>query len=217
MFYGGAKEDLPRRRTRENIGYAYSFDGYHFIRYGGNPVAGKEAEPNAASFSEVHALYEAPFVYVFNTIRYLDPRKAPLATAIKDPTRIEDLGVQILVTRRPFRLAMPILNQRLLESRTTTDFSDCPPVALDAVTQVSLTAECRYAPGATAAMRIHVRSSFDGAAYDTSDVFTFENELLPGALARKTVQIPVGPRFIKVLVENPDRQQSVANVHVTQR
>ena len=45
MFYGGAKRYEPRMLTRESIGYAYSFDGYHFFKYARNPVARQEACP----------------------------------------------------------------------------------------------------------------------------------------------------------------------------
>jgi hypothetical protein len=215
MFYGGAKEDKPRRRTRESIGYAYSFDGFHFIKYGGNPVASRDAEPNAASFSEVHCLYEPPFIYIYNTIRYLDPTKAPLANDAINAAEIEDLGVQILATERPFRLAMPLLSRESLPARSRTQLSDCPAVSLDGVSQVSLTVECRYAPGAQAGMRFHVRSSADGTAYDTTDLFTFENDFRPGDVGRKTVELKAGARFIKVLLENMDSEHNLSGVRIT--
>src|SRR5262249_11404282 len=100
MFYGGAKEYKPRRLTMESIGYAYSLDGYNFIKYGGNPVASREASPNAAAFAEVHALFEPPFIYVFHTLRYIEPEKALQPGGID----VEDLGVEILAMEKSFHL-----------------------------------------------------------------------------------------------------------------
>ena len=64
MFYGGTKLLGPRL---ESIGYAYSFDGLKFFKFGGNPVAARQANPNAAAFAEVHAIMEPPFIYLYHT------------------------------------------------------------------------------------------------------------------------------------------------------
>ena len=69
-FYGGVKAYEPRMLSRESIGYAYSFDGYNWIKYGLNPVATRDANPNAASFAELRTIWEPPFIYVYHTLRY---------------------------------------------------------------------------------------------------------------------------------------------------
>lgn len=210
IFYGAAKEYKPRMLTRESIGYAYSFDGTHFIKYGGNPVARREANPNAAAFSEVHTLFEPPFVYAFHTLRYIDEQKAPMGRS-----NIEDLGVQVLAFQPSFRLPMPVLNLNSLAGGASTKLADCPPISLESVFHVSLTAEASYAQGARAGMRVRVRSSPDGMDFDTADVQVFENDFRPGARCVKTVDLNARVRFIKVIVENLDKSSSLSNVKIT--
>ena len=136
IFYGGAKEYQPRILTRESIGYASSADGFHFTRYGGNPVAAREAEPNMASYSEVHTLFEPPFVYAFHTIRYVDPKMAP----VPGGTGIEDLGVQILAPDSAFSIAIPAVVGRTLAAGAATDLRQSPRISLSLASHVSLTA-----------------------------------------------------------------------------
>ncbi len=57
--------------------------------------------------------------------------------------------------------------------------------------------------------------SFDGINYDTSDLLTFDDEVKPGQLSRKTFELDTKVRFIKVLVENLDESESVSNVKIT--
>ncbi|MBM4046958.1 MAG: hypothetical protein FJ279_17785, partial [Planctomycetes bacterium] len=159
-FYGGAKEYVPRRETRESIGYAYSFDGFNFIKYGGNPVAAREADPNMAAFAEVHTLFEPPFIYAYHTIRYVDPKAVPFSKG--RTTVFEDLGVQVLVMQTPFSLPMPALVKDWLSAGVCTELSDSPAIALSNVSKASLTAECECASSAQAGLRVHVRSSPDG-------------------------------------------------------
>jgi hypothetical protein len=211
ILYGGAKEYVPRRLTQESIGYAYSTDGFHFIKYGGNPVGLREASPNAAAFAEVHALFEPPFVYAFHTLRYVNPEAAPIPGGI----RTEDLGVEVLVTQKPFRLPVPILERESLPARTTTKISDCPPVSLNGASQVSLVVEGLYGTMAKAGLRVHVRSSVDGIAYDTVDLLAFEDDFRPGTVGRKTVEFKSSAPFIKAFVENLDSAQSVTQIKLT--
>jgi len=110
LFYGGTKLYAPRRLSRESIGYAYSFDGYNWVKYGLNPVVTREACPNLACFAEVHAIFESPFIYLYHTIRYKGPLRQGQGDTY-DGYKVdlksylyEDLGVQVLVTRRPFSL-----------------------------------------------------------------------------------------------------------------
>jgi len=213
LFYGGAKEYLPRIQTRESIGYAWSLDGLRFVRYGGNPVAAREAQPNAAAFAEVHTLFEPPFVYAYHTLRYVDPKQVPLAG--KRTSALEDLGVQVLVMQRPFRLAMPVLTRETLAAGAATELPDCPTVCLSGATAISLTVECAYASTALKGLRVHVRSSADGMHYDTADVLTFDNDFQAGGVGRKTVGLDITARFIKLWVENLDQSAPCRNLKLT--
>ena len=196
-FYSGVKWE-----KLESIGYAYSFDGYNFIKYSGNPVAPRENSPDTSAFAEIHALYEPPFHYVYNTQRYYSRRG-------------EYLGVQILVNQRPFSLRMPVLNIESLDSGKTTSLADSPPVSLSHITRLALTVECTYGKKAKKPIRIHVRASYDGTKYDTADLYTLDNDLRPGQLTRKTFQLDSKVRFIKVLVENTDQSQNVSDVKIS--
>jgi hypothetical protein len=146
MFYGGTHLYGPRL---ESIGYAYSLDGYNFIKYLRNPVAVRQANPNAAAFAEVHAIIEPPFIYLYHTLRYEERNN-------KSFPWFEDLGVQVLVTQRPFSLDMPVLNIESLDGGKTTTLADSPPVSLGHITRLALTAECTYGAGAEKPIRIHV-------------------------------------------------------------
>ncbi|HIJ52486.1 MAG TPA: hypothetical protein HPP66_04950 [Planctomycetes bacterium] len=206
MFYGGTHLYGPRL---ESIGYAYSLDGYNFIKYLRNPVAVRQANPNAAAFAEVHAIIEPPFIYLYHTLRYekLGSKSFPWT---------EDLGVQVLVTQRPFSLDMPVLNIESLGIGKTTRLDSSPPISLGHITRLALTAECTYGTGdAEKPIRIHVRGSCDGLKYDTTDLYSFDNDFKPGRTARKTVELEPKVGFIKVLVENPGRTVSDIRVIAT--
>ncbi len=211
MFYGGAKEYVPRRLTQESIGYAYSLDGEHFIKYGGNPVALRGSSPNAAAFAEVHAFFEPPFVYAYHTLRYIDPKEA-----IKPGDFLtEDLGVEVLVTQSAFILPVPVLVQDSLAALSTTKLSECPPISLNGASRVTLVAHADYETGAKAGMRVHIRSSVDGMNYDSADLFTFDNDFQPGTTGQKTVALEAHGPFIKAFVENLDGTHAISHVRVT--
>ena len=212
MFYGGAKLYRPRILTRESIGYAYSFDGRRFTKYGRNPVAAREAQPNAAAFAEVHAIFEPPFVYLYHTLRYKKPWRPEQMDRFPS---VEDIGVQVLAVQRPFSLSMPVLSRKTLAAKTTTPLIDSPPICLSNVTRVSLTAACRYRPEAAKGIRLHLRSSPDGLDYDTADFCTLDNAFTPGRLCRKTFPLDAKVRFLKVTVENLDESESVSDIEVT--
>jgi len=214
MFYGGAKLFRPRILTRECIGYAYSFDGVNFTKYGRNPVATREAEPNAAAYAEVHSIIEPPFIYVYHTLRYKKPWRDRFRPQFPG---VEDLGVQVLVMQRPFSLDVPVLNLASLKAGATTSLSSdlSPAVALGHVSRAALTAECTYAEQSKRGIRLHVRSSPDGLKYDTADSYTFDSVFRPGRTCQKTFDLETNARFVKVLVENLDTSQSVSNVRIT--
>jgi hypothetical protein len=211
MFYGGSKEYVPRRLTRESIGYAYSTDGMHFTKYGGNPVALREADPNAAAFAEVHCFFEPPFIYLYHTLRYVDPAKSFMPGDID----VEDLGVEVLATQPDFSLPVPALTRESLAAKTSTQLGEVMPIAVKGAARVNLVAEGTYENGAKAGLRVHVRSSIDGMSFDTTDLMSFDSDVQAGTIGRKTVPLPNPGPFIKVIVENLDGAHSISNVKVT--
>ena len=212
MFYGGAKLYSPRRRTRESIGYAYSLDGYNFVKYGLNPVVNRQSNPNVASFSEVHAIFEAPFIYLYHTTRYKPP--FDLSTSYRTFGN-EEIGVQVLATQETFTLDMPVLNLDTLAPKATTYLIDCPAISLSTIRRVALTAECVFDKKARKGLRIYTRSSYDGLSYDTTDLYTFDLDCKAGQTVRETFELDTKVRFIKLLITNRDSSKSVSNVKVT--
>ena len=197
IFYGGTKWE-----KLESIGYAYSLDGYHFVKYSGNPVAPREKNPDASAFAEVHALWEPPFYYVYHTLRYISKGG-------------EDLGVQILATETPFRLAMPVLSIDCLAAGAPIDLTACPPISLERTSDLALTVECAYHVDAKGGMKVHVRASCDGMNYDTEDLYAFDIPCVPGGRVSKTVELNSKVMFIKAVVENLDEERNITNVKVT--
>ncbi len=205
MFYGGAEFFGPRL---EHVGYAYSKDGYNFIKHSKNPIVSRFENPNAASFSEVHVIMDVPFIYLYHTLRYerLDGHDYPW---------VEDIGVQVLATQRPFSLEMPVINLDTLKAGQKTSLDDSTPLCLGNINDISITAECTYSKNAKKPITIHIVSSPDGMKYDTTDLFTFDNDFKPGKTARKTLYLDKKVRYIKVTVENTDQSQSVSDVNIT--
>jgi len=212
LFYGGATIHPERIRTQESIGYAFSTDGYRFAKHPGNPVARREANPNAAAFAEVHAIYEPPLVYLYHTLRYLTPRTP--ADEKRFPS-VENLGIQVLATSRPFEIEMPILQRESLGPKTTTPALDSPPVSLDGIHRATVTVECIYPPKATKGIRVHVLPSSDGLHWKPPIVFS--TGCKPGQTSRTTLPLDRSERFVIILAENPDPAESVAKVDVTVR
>jgi len=200
IFYGGTKWE-----KLESIGYAYSSDGYNFIKYSGNPVAPREKNPDASAFAEVHALWEPPFYYLYHTLRYISSGEA----------FVEDLGVQILATETPFRLTMPALSIDSLGAGRSSELTVCPPISLEHISDVALTVECTYHANAKKGLKAHVRASCDGISYDTEDLCVFDIPFAPGQKVSKTVELDAKVMFIKVIVENLDEAYDITNVKVT--
>ncbi len=199
IFYSGTKWE-----KLESIGYAYSYDGFNFTKYAGNPVAPRENEPGTSAYAEIHALWESPFYYLFHTLRY-----------ISDGGESEHLGVQVMATQRPFSFRMPVLNLESLGAGRTTTLEDSLRISTGNITRLALTIEGTYSRTARNPLRIHLRSSADGMNFDTTDLYTFDHALQPGQTSRKTVELEPKVQFIKIIVENPDRSQSVSDVKVT--
>ena len=214
MFYGGAKIYRPRIATRESIGYAYSTDGINFVKYCRNPVAARHAEPNASAYAEVHAIIEQPFIYLYHTLRYVKPWRPRFE---KRFPRVEDLGVQVLITKRPFSLDVPVGQLASLGGGKTAPESvkNARAIPLSNATRGAITVECTFGKKADAPLRLHVLSSPDGLKYDTDDLHTFDLPAKADKTCRKTFTFSADVRFIKVLVENRSKSEPVSNVKVT--
>jgi hypothetical protein len=210
LFYGGAKLFPNRAQTRESIGYAYSFDGYNFAKYGRNPVATPEAVPNAGSFSEVHTVFEPPFIYLYHTLRY---KTAPPGDE-KDFPDVEDIGMTVLATQTPFRIDMPALSVESLGPGQTTSLERCTVLSVSNVGLLAVTTESTFHTAVQKGTRLHVRSSYDGLGYDSVDLYTYDIEARPGKTVRKTVEFSPKVKFIKLLIENLDDAQRVSNLKV---
>jgi hypothetical protein len=212
IFYGGCTPHPDRIQSRESIGYAYSLDGLRFTKYAGNPVAPREANPNASAFAEVHSIIEPPFVYLYHTLRYMKPwrpRDKELFPAL------EDLGVQVLVTQRPFSLDMPLFQQPSVAAQATTSEIDCPPLCLKNIRQAAVVVDCAYSPKATKGIRIHVRASQDGLSYAETDLQQVIPDFQPGQPSHTTLKLDLPPPYIKVFIENLDPAQSTGEASVT--
>lgn len=212
LFAGGAKIHPVRIRSQESIGYAFSTDGYHFRKHPGNPVAPREAIPNTAALAEVHALIEPPFVYLYHTLRYREPRRPE--DQAKFPN-LEDLGIQVLALERPFQLKMPMLRRETLGPKIITTLTDCPPLCLADVTQAEILVECTYGPRARQGIRVHVRTSEDGLRWSETDALTFDLDSRAKGISHASRAVKPKPRFLKVLIENRDATESASGVTVT--
>jgi hypothetical protein len=205
LFYGGAKQHPMRIRSLESIGYAFSRDGVHFTPHVDNPVARREANPDASAFAEVKCLIEPPFVYLYHTLRYLSS---------EDPG-IEDLGVQVLAMDTPFRLSMPLVRTARLPPAARTELSACPPLSLERLTDLAISVGGVCQGDAGAGLRLHLLASHDGIDYDTEAYHALDIACSPGARCRRTAPVPMGPMFVKAVVENLSPQGDATEVSVT--
>ena len=210
-FYGGSRTHPNRMLTREDLGYAYSFDGFKWIKYGLNPVARLDNCPPIASFAEVHTIMELPFIYIYHTQRYTQP--CTINGKHRNPAD-EDIGVQVLVTQTPFSLNMPLLNLDTLTPAKTITLDSTPALNLSYITRLAITAECKFNQTATKGLRLHIRSSYDGINYETEDLYTLDIDPQPGRLARKAFVVDTSVKFIKVIPENLDPAKNIMNLKI---
>jgi hypothetical protein len=127
----------------------------------------------------------------------------------------EDLGVQVLVMQRPFNFEMPVLQIESLGHGQRSTLAQCPPICIGNVSGVAITAEVTYTDSAATPIRVHIVSSPDGLTYDTSALAWFDIDCVPGKTARKTLDLHTNTRYIKVMVENPDRSETASQIKVT--
>ena len=218
-FYGGTKwERQPTewKSAFESIGYAASIDGTTFTKHVDNPVVPRERSADASALSEVHCLWEAPYYYLFHTLRFI----------LKDTRKGfgEYIGMHTVATRSNFRISMPLISISSLDPGQTTPldnrFGDskkleglgCPPVSLEPARSVSITCGCTYSQAAAAALRIHVKSSWDGMVFDTEDLCSIDMPCRPGVATSMTRKIEAEVLFIKLQIENLDSNNPVTDI-----
>ena len=123
-------------------------------------------------------------------------------------------SLYVLPIKEGALVAIEMLSLTTLTSRATSTLTDCLEVDLNQIDKLAITIKCAYDTAATQGMKVHIRSSTDGINFDTDDLYTFDNDIVPGGVGRKTITIEPDVRFVKVLVENPDANP-ITNVRVT--
>jgi predicted GH43/DUF377 family glycosyl hydrolase len=214
LFYSATPRVSDRRGALESIGYAYSFNGLDWHKYGFNPVVNHKSEANVSSYSEVHTIFEPPFIYLYHTLRY---EKLPEHAKEREGFPwLEDLGVQVLVTQRPFSLDMPILTKEVIHPLQVTTFSaaDSKTISLGSVERASLSVSCHFSEKAARGLRVHMRASPNGEEFDSVDIAAFEVPVMPGKNVQQSFKLDPSFRFQKVLIENLDKSENVSDVKV---
>jgi predicted GH43/DUF377 family glycosyl hydrolase len=202
MFYGATERLGPRT---EHIGYAYSFDGFEFFKFGANPVASRHVAANTAAFAEVHSIIDPPFIYLYHTLR-------PEYSSGRRFGWDENLGVQILVTQAQYCFDMPVLNVDLLASGKSTKIDDSAPIPVGCVGASAITVECTFGDKTDNHLSIGIRSSHDGINYDTVDLNRFHLSPTPVKKVRGTFGLNTNVRFVKVVVEHSNYNKSTSMI-----
>ena len=116
-----------------------------------------------------------------------------------------------------------VLEKDALTPGAVTEYADSyPAISLESGRSVTLTAECDYDTGAVRPAELRVFTSYDGTHWDTEEQRDRTGEpvfgcipLIDGQTSRRTRDIRVGGRFIKVRIFNPDPDHGIRNVKVT--
>ena len=161
-----AKGGFPKRRRlqsthlrrslqsveHEEIGFAYSMDGVHFVKSIYNPVSPLANNPLLSAMAEAHVHVESPFYYVYHTLRWNPNANAfggendvPFAGPTTPYNGREEIGVQILTMKRDFgTITWPALNWENLDANVyglAGAQVHSAPLLRDAVGEISLTME----------------------------------------------------------------------------
>ena len=115
-----------------------------------------------------------------------------------------------------------VLQQPALEPGETTSLADCyPAISLEPGGLLALTAECVYPPAAAFPAVIHIHTSYDGEHWDTVEATDAAGRPLfgalpvtPGQTVRRTRDVALCARFVKVTVENTDPDCGLHDVKV---
>lgn len=113
------------------------------------------------------------------------------------------------------KTATEVLTEAIIALATTTVIGDCDSIDLSGgPPTLTLTVEATYNAGAILGIRIHVRTSFDDADWDSIDWDVWNPSFTAGATIRQTMHYDSSPMYVRVLVENLDAAQSVTDVAV---
>jgi len=157
---------------------------------------------------------------------YLYSHVSPLLTEAGMGYVVYDCGepnvfglARIPLIGRPYNT---ILERPTLRPGESTEIADCyPAICLEAGQVLTLTVEGIYDDSASAGLETHVYTSYDGEQWDTEEQKDNADNpafgalpVTPGKAVRQTKDIPLGARFVKVTVENPDPSCPVTDVKV---
>ena len=209
-IYGGTKATKV-----ESLGYAWSFDGMEWHKYGANPIIPLNRIPDGSGFAEVHCYVEGSYIYVFHTLRYFTGKGTARGLGSFPDWQTEDLAVQVLTIDPKFKISFPVLMLDSLGPKQSSRIEACLPIGLEAASTLAISTECKYDSNAKAGLRLHVRGSEDGVNCDTVDLYTLDIPLQAGETVKKTVQLRPGVKFARVIVENLDGSRDVASVNIT--
>ncbi len=109
---------------------------------------------------------------------------------------------------------MPLVNLAQLAPGQKLSLIETPPVNLSGIGRVALTAQCTYASGAKRPLRLEVVSSPDGMRFDTRPLYIYEHHLEKGQTVRETYEVNTNVKYLKVLLENPDKQADISDVEL---
>lgn len=209
MFYGGAKTSEVRLQSRESIGYAYSVDGKHFVKYTKNPVARREAIACGAALAEVCFLAEYPYIYLYHTLRYSKPwRKEDEALY----PFVEHIGVEVLCTADRFNISYPVYSLNGLKPSEIRYDTSKLPLSVGEAKEFSLSLCCTYGENAISPAKIHVYTSNDGLNFDTAPYYTFTANVTPGEKIRQSFRGALCEKFIRIAIENGDDTEEITDV-----
>ena len=93
--------------------------------------------------------------------------------------------------------------------------SDCAAIDLHtSQNALAITVACTYNVAAVAGIKVHVRTSYDGASYDTEDWDAWTPTFTAGAKIQQTKVYDTSPAYLKVLIENTDPAQPATGITV---
>jgi len=111
------------------------------------------------------------------------------------------------------KTAITILDEAIILAGATTGLGDCISIDLSGGPDtLALTVEATYAALATLGIRIHVRTSYNDADWDTEDWDVWNPAFVAGVPIRQTRHYDTSPMYVRVLVENLDLAEDVADV-----
>ena len=126
---------------------------------------------------------------------------------------------RIPLTGKPYNV---ILDKASLGPGEATQIADSyPAISLESGQSLTLTVECTYEDSACSPARIQVFTSYDGSRWDTEEQKDSAGNpvfgampLTPGGTSRRTRDVSLGARFVKVTVMNTDSNHPLRNVRV---